>query len=128
MKPSVATNAVRATVPSSSALVATVMPWAKPSTSLARAPAASSARSTAAMTPRDWSSGVVGALAVCTTPVGDQDGVREGAAHVDAQEHPRTLDDARPGARPSAFRGYAASGSTTASAAISSISSVSARC
>ena len=33
-----------------------------------RAPAASSARSTAAMTPRDWSSGVVGALAVCTTP------------------------------------------------------------
>ena len=29
--------------------------------------------------------------------VGDQDGVREGAAHVDAQEHPRTLDDARHG-------------------------------
>jgi hypothetical protein len=27
--------------------------------------------------------------------VDDQDGIREGAAHVDAQEHPRTLDDAR---------------------------------
>jgi hypothetical protein len=26
----------------------------------------------------------------------DHDGIREGAAHVDAQEHPRTLDVARP--------------------------------
>jgi hypothetical protein len=68
VKPAVATKAVRATVPSSSALVATVMPCAKASTSPACAPASWSARSTAAMTPRDWSSGVVGALAVCTTP------------------------------------------------------------
>jgi hypothetical protein len=27
---------------------------------------------------------------------GDEDGIREGAAHVDAKEHPRTLDDGPP--------------------------------
>ena len=42
----------------------TVIPCAKRSTSDGVAPARSSARSSAAITPRDWSSGVDGALAV----------------------------------------------------------------
>src|SRR5439155_6366922 len=66
--PSVATSAVLAPRPSSSAFVATVMPWAKPLTSAGAAPAEASTASTAAMTPRDWSAGVVGALAVCRRP------------------------------------------------------------
>src|SRR3954451_14972916 len=69
VKPSVASSAVRATLPSSSAFVPTVMPCTKRSTSGARAPARSSAASTAAMTPSDWSAGVLGALAV-TKPSG----------------------------------------------------------
>src|SRR3954468_13014311 len=64
-KPSVATSAVRAPLPSSSAFVATVMPWAKTLTSSGFAPAASSAAETASITPSDWSLGVLGALAVC---------------------------------------------------------------
>jgi len=55
---------VRAPWPSSSALVAVVVPWANASTSSADAPARSSAAVTAARTPSDWSSGVVGDLAV----------------------------------------------------------------
>jgi hypothetical protein len=53
VKPAVATKAVRATLPSSSALVATVMPWAKPSTSPVVAPAERRARPTAVITARD---------------------------------------------------------------------------
>src|SRR3954469_16381535 len=64
-KPSVATRAVRAPLPSSSAFVATVMPCARISTSSGVAPAASSAARTASITPSDWSRGVLGALAVC---------------------------------------------------------------
>src|SRR3954468_6182900 len=64
-KPSVATSAVRAPLPSSSAFVATVMPWAKTLTSSGFAPAASSAAETASITPSDWSLGVLGALPVC---------------------------------------------------------------
>jgi hypothetical protein len=55
---------VRATLPSSSAFVPTVMPWTKRSTPSAPAAARSSAASTAAITPSDWSLGVLGALAV----------------------------------------------------------------
>src|SRR5579863_448993 len=66
VKPSVAINAVRAVLPSSSALVATVIPCAKRSTSPASTPAPSSTARTAAITPRDCSAGVVGTFAVCT--------------------------------------------------------------
>ena len=69
VKPSVASSAVRATFPSSSAFVPTVIPWTNRSTSSARAPARSSAACTASSTPSDWSSGVVGAFAV-TSPSG----------------------------------------------------------
>ena len=62
MKPSVATSAVRAARPSSSAFVATVMPCANAVTSPGARPARASAPSTAAITPADWSSGVVGAF------------------------------------------------------------------
>ena len=68
VNPSVATSAVRAPAPSSSALVTTVVPWAKTSTSLAERPAFSSAAVTAAITPSDWSWGVVGDLAVMMRP------------------------------------------------------------
>src|SRR4051812_29464561 len=68
VKPSVATSAVRAPLPSSSALVATVMPCANVSTSCGSRCARSSAARTASITPRDWSSGVLGALAVTRRP------------------------------------------------------------
>ncbi len=67
-KPSVATKTVFAPSPSSSALVAAVVPWANSSTSLASAPARSSTAWTAFSTPSDWSSGVVGAFAVTRRP------------------------------------------------------------
>src|SRR3954447_16680994 len=66
VNPSVATRAVRAAFPSRSALVATVIPCAKSVTSSACSPARANADSTAAMTPADWSPGVVGAFAVTT--------------------------------------------------------------
>ena len=68
MKPSVATSAVRALLPSSSALVATVIPCENSLTSSAERAAFSSTASTAAITPSDWSSGVVGDFAVTTRP------------------------------------------------------------
>src|SRR5512133_2563111 len=64
-KPRVATSAVGAPRSSSSALVPTVIPWAKASTRSALAPARRRAASTAAITACDWSSGVVGTFAVC---------------------------------------------------------------
>ncbi len=64
VKPSVASSAVRATRPSSRAFVATVIPCTKRSTWSGRAPALSRASVTARSTPSDWSSGVVGVLAV----------------------------------------------------------------
>ena len=67
-KPSVATNTVFAPSPSSSALVAAVVPWANSSTSSPSSPARSSTAVTAFSTPSDWSSGVVGALAVTSRP------------------------------------------------------------
>ena len=66
VNPRVATSAVRAPLSVSSALVPTVIPWAKLSTCAGVVPARSSAVATAASTPRDWSSGVVGAFAVCS--------------------------------------------------------------
>ncbi len=53
--------------PSRSAFVATVVPCANALTR-ASEPARSSAASTAAITPSDWSSGVVGAFAVTSRP------------------------------------------------------------
>ena len=49
-------------------VVATVMPCAKAVSSPASRPAAASAARTAAMTPSDWSAGVVGAFAVTIRP------------------------------------------------------------
>ncbi len=66
VNPSVAISAVRAPRSSSSAFVPTVIPWAKPSTAAARRRPAAAPPSTAASTPCDWSSGVVGAFAVCS--------------------------------------------------------------
>src|SRR5262249_37175141 len=51
-----------------SAFVATVIPWEKPRTCAAARPARSSAAWTAAITPSDWSCGVVGAFAVTIRP------------------------------------------------------------
>ncbi len=65
-KPLVAISAVRAPRSSSRALVPTVIPWAKDSTAPASRPARRSTSSTAAITPADWSSGVVGSFAVWT--------------------------------------------------------------
>src|SRR4051812_3876648 len=67
-KPSVATNTVLAPLPSSSALVAAVVPCANVSTPSADSPAFSSTALTASSTPSDWSSGVVGAFAVTSRP------------------------------------------------------------
>ena len=53
MNPRVAISAVRAPAPVSSALVPTVIPCAKPVTSLARDPARSSVAAIAASTPAD---------------------------------------------------------------------------
>ena len=55
VKPSVVSSAVRAPRSSSSALVATVMPWPKLATSRGSIPARSSTMRTAAITPSDWS-------------------------------------------------------------------------
>src|SRR5688572_19927736 len=63
VKPSVASSAVCATRPSSSAFVPTVMPCTKRSTSPASAPAADNASDTASITPSDWSAGVLGDFA-----------------------------------------------------------------
>ncbi len=105
--PSVATKTVFAPSPSSSAFVAAVVPWANSSTSFASAEARSSTAVTAFSTPSDWSSGVVGAFAVTQAAADGQHRVREGPAHVHAQEH----------------RAW-----TLAQAASSTSSSVSARC
>ena len=70
MKPSVVSSAVRAPRSSSSAFVATVMPWAKLATSRGPMPARSSTSATAAITPSDWSAGVVGTFPV-KTPAGE---------------------------------------------------------
>ena len=68
VKPSVEISAVRAPRSSSSAFVATVMPCAKCVTWLESVPARSSASETAAITPSDWSAGVVGTFAVTRRP------------------------------------------------------------
>jgi hypothetical protein len=60
----VATSAVAAPRCSSSALVPTVMPWAKLSTWSSLAAARRRAAATASITALDWSSGVVGTFAV----------------------------------------------------------------
>ena len=49
-------------------MVPTVIPWANEVTSPAARPARSRAAVTASITPRDWSSGVVGAFAVVKRP------------------------------------------------------------
>ena len=87
VKPSVASSAVRATRPSSSAFVPTVIPWTKRSTSRAEAPAPSSASSTAAITPSDWSSRRGRRLAGDEPVAGEQGGVGEGAADVHPEDH-----------------------------------------
>ena len=69
----------------------TVIPWANDSTSPAPAPARSSTASTAAITPRDWSSGVVGAFAVCRRLAVVEDGVGERPADVDSEQHAGSL-------------------------------------
>ena len=97
VKPSVASSAVRAPRSSSSALVATVMPWPKLATSGGSTPARSSTSSTAAITPCDWSAGVVGTFAVKTPVGGGQHGVGERAAHVHA-ERPACVLGVRGGA------------------------------
>ena len=68
VKPAVAIRAVGAARPSSSALVATVIPWENSSISSGERSARTSAASTAAITPSDWSPGVVGDLAVTRRP------------------------------------------------------------
>ena len=114
VKPSVAISAVRAVRPSSSAFVATVMPWAKRSTSAGSRAGRARARrapprARRATDRRAWS----GTLAVCTAAsVADEHGVGEGAADVDAEEHRRG----------------AYVGPLYAAASSSSRSSVSARC
>src|SRR5262249_48056360 len=62
--PLVETSAVRAPRPSSRALVPTVIPWVSDSTWSVWAPARRRTSSTTAITPSDWSDGVVGAFAV----------------------------------------------------------------
>ena len=95
VKPSVATNAVRAPRPSSSALVATVIPCASSSTASGLAPARSSTTSIAAMTPCDWSAGVVGALAVCTPP----DATSTASVNVPPTSTPTSMPGPYPGTR-----------------------------
>ena len=97
VKPSVVSSAVRAPRSSSSALVATVMPWPKLATSLrldAGALEHDAARPPSR--PRTGRAGVVGTLPVNTPPSGGEHGVGERAADVDAE---------RPAARGGARRG-----------------------
>ena len=68
VKPSVAMNAVRAPRPSSSALVATVMPWENPRPSPTSRAGVLEHRAHGGQHALDWSSGVVGALAVISRP------------------------------------------------------------
>ncbi len=126
VNPSVAMNAVRAPRPSSSALVATVIPWENSATALASAPARSSTARTAARTPSDWSSGVVGALAVIRRP----STASTASVKVPPTSTPRSIT-APYRAHGDAIRGLAQASPTIqpAYAAIAAaISSVSARC
>ena len=65
----------------------TVIPWAKTSTSPAAAPARASTASTAAITPRDWSSGRGRHLRGVEPLAVEEDGVGEGPADVDPEQH-----------------------------------------
>ena len=124
VKPSVATSAVRAPRPSSSALVATVIPWAKRSTSPGCAPGALEHR--ARRRPCTPSRLVVGRRrrlgGVQRCAVDDEDGVGERAADVDAEEHAAARatrgDTARPRAptRCAATRRHARARSSSVSA------------
>ena len=86
-----AISAVAAPRSSSRAFVPTVIPCAKASIDEGSAPARASAASTAASTPSDWSSGVVGAFAVCRSLAVEDHGVGERSPHVDAEQHARKL-------------------------------------
>ena len=84
--PRVVTSAVRAPLPSSSALVTTVVACASHATSAGRHAAARVAAASASSTPRAKSRGVVGTLTTPMPPARlvDEHDVGEGAADVDA--------------------------------------------